>query len=99
MRGSSQGECPSKYEIGVSANGNALARYGALSQEQRLVPAVEPEVLMDGSHTNERYEEVTGIVLHAVFHALFKQNVALDGMLLKPNMVIAGKKCVRRVHR
>jgi len=91
--------CPSKYETGVRANGDALARYGALSQEQRLVPAVEPEVLMDGSHTNERYEEVTGIVLHAVFHALFKQNVALDGMLLKPNMVIAGKKCVRRVHR
>ena len=99
MRGPSQGECPSKFETGVSANGNALARYAALSQRQRLVPLVEPEALMEGSHTNERYEEVTGIVLHAVFHALFKQNVVLDGMLLKPNMVIAGKKCARRVHR
>jgi fructose-bisphosphate aldolase class I len=80
----------------VSANANALARYAALSQEQGLVPIVEPEVLMDGSHPIERCEEVTGIVLHAVFNALFKQNVVLEGMLLKPNMVIAGKTCARQ---
>jgi fructose-bisphosphate aldolase, class I len=56
----------------VSANAHALARYAALCQEQRLVPIVEPEVLMDGAHTIERCEEVTGVVLHAVFHALFE---------------------------
>lgn len=57
------------------------------------MPIVEPEVLMDGSHTIERCEEVTSSVLHAVFHALFEQRVTLEGMLLKPNMVIAGKDC------
>src|SRR5262245_38266876 len=76
----------------VSANAHALARYGSLE----LVPIVEPEVLMDGPHTIERCEEVTGVVLHAVFHALFEQRVALEGMLLKPNMVIAGKECARQ---
>jgi fructose-bisphosphate aldolase class I len=80
----------------VSANAHALARYAALCQEQSLVPIVEPEVLMDGPHSIERCEEVTGDVLHAVFHALFEQAVALDGMLLKPNMVIAGKECSRQ---
>jgi fructose-bisphosphate aldolase class I len=80
----------------VSANAHALARYACLCQEQELVPIVEPEVLMDGSHTIERCEEVTGIVLHAVFHALFEQGVALEGMLLKPNMVLAGKGCARQ---
>jgi fructose-bisphosphate aldolase class I len=80
----------------VSANAHALARYASLCQEQELVPIVEPEVLMDGSHTIERCEEVTGAVLHAVFHALFKQGVALEGMLLKPNMVLAGKECARQ---
>jgi len=79
----------------VSANAHALARYASLCQEQELVPIVEPEVLMDGSHTIERCEEVTGVVLHAVFHALFEQGVALEGILLKPNMVIAGKECTR----
>jgi fructose-bisphosphate aldolase, class I len=79
----------------VTANAHALARYAALCQEQDLVPIVEPEVLMDGSHGIERCEEVTGVVLHAVFHALFKQGVALEAMLLKPNMVIAGKECAR----
>jgi len=77
----------------VSANAHALARYASLCQEQGLVPIVEPEVLMDGSHTIERCEEVTDFVLHAVFHALFEQGVALEGILLKPNMVIAGKGC------
>ena len=80
----------------VSANAHALARYAALCQEQELVPIVEPEVLMDGSHTIERCEEVTGVVLHAVFDALFEQGVALEGMLLKPNMVLAGKECPRQ---
>jgi fructose-bisphosphate aldolase, class I len=79
----------------VSANANALARYAALCQEQNLVPIVEPEVLMDGSHSIERCEEVTANVLHAVFGALFEQRVLLEAMLLKPNMVIAGKECAR----
>ena len=77
----------------VSANAHALARYAALCQEQELVPIVEPEVLMDGSHTIERCEEVTGLVLHAVFNALLDQRVLLERMLLKPKMVVAGKAC------
>jgi len=80
----------------VSANAHALARYAALCQEEGLVPIVEPEVLMDGSHPIERCEEVTGDVLHAVFDALFDQRVSLEGMLLKPNMVISGKECARQ---
>jgi fructose-bisphosphate aldolase class I len=80
----------------VTGNAHALARYAALCQEQQLVPIVEPEVLMDGTHTIERCEDVTGRVLHAVFHALFEQGVALEGMLLKPNMVVAGKECTRQ---
>jgi fructose-bisphosphate aldolase class I len=77
----------------ISANAHALARYAALCQEQYLVPIVEPEVLMDGSHSIERCEEVTGVVLHTVFDALFEQRVAMECMLLKPNMVISGKEC------
>jgi fructose-bisphosphate aldolase class I len=80
----------------VHANAHALARYAALCQEQGVVPIVEPEVLMDGSHTIERCEEVTGNVLHAVFNELFDQRVALEGMLLKPNMVISGKECTKQ---
>ena len=87
-------ELPS--EACVSANAHALARYAALCQEQGLVPIVEPEVLMNGAHTIERCEEVTGRVLHAVFDALFEQGVSLEAMLLKPNMVIAGMECPRR---
>ncbi len=79
----------------VSVNAHALGRYAALCQEQHLVPIVEPEVLMDGSHAIERCEEVTGAVLHAVFHALIEQGVSLESMLLKPNMIIAGKECPR----
>jgi fructose-bisphosphate aldolase class I len=79
----------------VSANAHALGRYAALCQEQRLVPIVEPEVLMDGSHPIERCEEVTGMVLHAVFQALLEQGVSLEAMLLKPNMVIAGTESPR----
>ena len=81
----------------VSANAHALARYAALCQEQGVVPIVEPEVLMDGSHTIERCEQITGDVLHAVFHALFDQGVALEGMLLKPNMILAGKESPDRL--
>jgi fructose-bisphosphate aldolase, class I len=80
----------------VQVNAHALARYAALCQEQGLVPIVEPEVLMDGSHTIERCEEVTGNVVHAVFDALFDQRVSLEGMLLKPNMVISGMKCAEQ---
>jgi fructose-bisphosphate aldolase class I len=80
----------------VQVNAHALARYAALCQEQGMVPIVEPEVLMDGSHTIERCEEVTGDVLHAVFNALFDQKVSLEGMLLKPNMVISGKECTKQ---
>ncbi len=80
----------------VSANAHALARYAALCQEQHLVPIVEPEVLMYGAHTIERCEEVTGIVLQAVFNALFDQGVVLELMLLKPGMVIAGKDSSRQ---
>jgi fructose-bisphosphate aldolase class I len=77
----------------VHVNAHALARYAALCQEQGLVPIVEPEVLMDGSHTIERCEEVTGTVLQATVHELFAQWVSLEGVLLKPNMVIAAKQC------
>jgi fructose-bisphosphate aldolase class I len=80
----------------VSANAHALARYAALCQEQELVPIVEPEVLMEGSHTIERCEQVTSVVLHSVFNALFEQGVSLERMLLKPNMVIAGKECTQQ---
>jgi fructose-bisphosphate aldolase, class I len=80
----------------VSANAHALARYAALCQEQGLVPIVEPEVLMDGSHTIERCDDVTGVVLSSVFEALREQGVVLEGILLKPNMIIAGKACGRQ---
>jgi len=79
---------PSQYAIDVNAH--ALARYAALCHEAGIVPIVEPEVLMDGTHTIERAEAVTGSVLHAVFDALFEQRVMLEGVLLKPNMVLAG---------
>jgi fructose-bisphosphate aldolase, class I len=76
----------------IRANAHALARYAALCQEQGMVPIVEPEVLMDGSHTIERCEEVTGNVLQAVMNGLFEQEVKLDGILLKPNMILPGKE-------
>jgi fructose-bisphosphate aldolase class I len=82
---------PSRTCIG--ANAHALARYAALCQEQGLVPIVEPEVLMTGPHMIERCEEVTSAVLHAVFDALKEHDVALEAMLLKPNIVIAGDEC------
>ncbi len=82
---------PSRYCI--EANAHALGQYAALSQEAGLVPIVEPEVLMDGDHDIERCREVTEATLHAVFHQLFEQRIALEGMLLKPNMVVSGKDC------
>jgi fructose-bisphosphate aldolase class I len=74
----------------IAANAHALGRYAALCQEQGLVPIVEPEVLMNGTHTIERCEEVTEQVLQVVFGELFDQKVLLEGMLLKPNMVTSG---------
>jgi fructose-bisphosphate aldolase, class I len=84
-------QIPTRFAI--EANAQALARYAALCQEQNIVPIVEPEVLMDGAHTIERCEEVTGEVLGAVFDQLHLQRIYLEGMILKPNMVIAGNKC------
>jgi len=77
----------------VKANAHALARYAALCQEADLVPIVEPEVLMDGSHTIDRCEEVTTVTLSVVFSELLEHRVALEGTLLKPNMVLSGKDC------
>jgi fructose-bisphosphate aldolase class I len=79
---------PSQYAIWVNAH--ALARYAALAQEERLVPIVEPEVLMDGDHTIERSFDVTSKTLHAVFTELRDQRVQPEGILLKPNMVLPG---------
>ena len=75
----------------LHANAHALGRYAALSQEAELVPIVEPEVLMDGSHTIERAYEVTRATLVAVFQEMHLQRVELEDMLLKPNMVVSGK--------
>jgi fructose-bisphosphate aldolase class I len=81
-------EIPTAYCIHVNAH--ALGRFAALSQEAGLVPIVEPEVLMDGTHTIERSYRVTVDTQHAVFHELYLQQVQLDGMLLKPNMILSG---------
>jgi fructose-bisphosphate aldolase class I len=83
-------DIPSAYAI--EANAQALARYAALCQEQQIVPIVEPEVLMDGDHSIERCEAVTNETLHVVFDQLHRHRVYLEGMILKPNMVISGKK-------
>jgi fructose-bisphosphate aldolase class I len=77
----------------IDANAHALARFAALSQEAGLVPIVEPEVLMDGEHSIDRCEKVTETTLSHVFFQLMAHRVALDEMILKPNMVIAGKEC------
>ncbi len=80
----------------IEANAQALARYAALCQESGLVPVVEPEVLMDGEHTLQRSGEVTEEVLRTVFDQLRTQRVMLEGMLLKPNMVLPGLTCPRQ---
>jgi fructose-bisphosphate aldolase class I len=77
----------------IDANAHALARYAALCQEQGIVPIVEPEVLMDGEHDIDTCEDVTSATLGAVFGQLDAQGVALEGMLLKPNMIISGSEC------
>jgi fructose-bisphosphate aldolase class I len=77
----------------IAANAQALARYAALCQEAGLVPVVEPEVLMDGEHTMERCGKVTEEVLLAVFNQLYLQGVKLEGMILKPNMILPGLSC------
>jgi len=80
----------------IESNAQALARYAALCQENDIVPIVEPEVLMDGAHSIDRCAEVTERVLQTVFGQLFAQRVLLEGMVLKPNMVISGKKAANR---
>jgi fructose-bisphosphate aldolase class I len=85
---------PSQFAI--DANAHALARYGALCQEANIVPIIEPEVLMDGGHSIERCEEVTSATLKSVFEQLHSHRIHLEGMILKPNMVISGKKAANR---
>ncbi|MYA78249.1 MAG: fructose-bisphosphate aldolase class I [Gemmatimonadetes bacterium] len=80
-------------DVCIDANAHALARYAALCQECGIVPIVEPEVLMDGDHNIYRCDEVTGVTLRQVFEALAVHEVKLDGIVLKPSMVISGSKC------
>src|SRR5216684_3375128 len=80
----------------IMTNSHALARYAALCQDEGIVPIVEPEVLMDGEHDAERCRVITEWLLKTVFEQLYYQKVALEGMVLKPNMVIAGKKARNR---
>ena len=80
----------------IMTNAHALARYAALCQDEGIVPIVEPEVLMDGDHDIDRCQAVTEWTLKTVFEQLYDQRVALEGMVLKPNMVIAGKKCSKQ---
>src|SRR4029453_13946150 len=84
-------DIPSEYCVWTNAH--ALARFAGLSQEAGLVPIVEPEVLMDGTHTIQRSFEVTSRTLHAVFTELRDQRIEPEGMLLKPNMVLSGYDC------
>jgi fructose-bisphosphate aldolase class I len=81
----------------VAANANALARYAALCQDENIVPIVEPEVLMDGDHTIDRCVEVTTWMLKETFQQLFYNRVALEGMVLKPNMAVPGRKSPKQV--
>ena len=87
-------EIPSRTAI--HANAHALARYAALCQNAQIVPIVEPEVLMDGDHDIDRCYEVTMRVLNKTFQELRTQRVALEGMILKPNMAVSGKKSRRQ---
>lgn len=80
----------------LRANAQALARYAALCQEAGLAPIVEPEVLMDGAHDIERCVAVTRTTLKIVFDELYIHRVALEGMILKPNMLVSGMKCPRQ---
>jgi len=78
--------------LGIEANAEVLARYAAICQQEGIVPIVEPEVLIDGDHSIERCREVSDAVLHAVFAALYRHKVLLEGVVLKPNMVLPGKE-------
>jgi len=80
----------------IEANAHALARYAALCQEAGLVPIVEPEVLMDGDDTIQQCFEVTEKVLRQVFNQLYTQGVILEGMILKPNMILPGLRCLKQ---
>jgi fructose-bisphosphate aldolase class I len=80
----------------IEANAQTLARYAALCQEAGMVPIVEPEVLMDGDHTMERCFGVTEEVLHTVFNQLSIQGVVLEGIILKPNMIVPGLSCIKQ---
>ena len=80
----------------IEANAHALARYAGLCQEAGLVPVVEPEVLMEGDHTLDVCSEATERVLRTVFRELYSQRVELEGMILKPNMVLPGLACPRQ---
>ncbi len=82
---------PSNYCIQVNAQ--ALGRYAKICQEGGIVPIVEPEVLMDGTHDIDRCDEVTTAALKALYDALYQQDVFLEGTILKPNMIISGKEC------
>ncbi|WP_416877775.1 class I fructose-bisphosphate aldolase [Litorimonas sp.] len=84
---------------GIKANTHALGRYAALCQEANIVPIVEPEILMGGHHSVERCHEVTEKTLNSLFTELYEQGVALEGTILKPNMVVAGKKCAEQPSR
>ena len=88
-----ESRAPSQH--GIKANAEMLARYAAVCQAEGIVPIVEPEVLMDGSHDIDRHADVTERVISAVFQALHQHNVCLEYMLLKPNMVLPGKDCRR----
>lgn len=78
--------------LGVAANAEVLARYAAICQQEGIVPIVEPEVLIDGDHSLARCHEVSEVVLHAVFDALHRHRVLLEGIVLKPSMVLPGNK-------
>ncbi len=80
-------------EACIDANAHALARYAAICQQAGLVPIVEPEVVMDGLHDLQQCLEISGRVLHAVFNQLHVQHVLLEGMILKPNMILPGTDC------
>ena len=80
----------------IATNAHALARYAALCQAAQIVPIVEPEVLMDGAHDIDRCYEVTEFALKETFQQLYYQRVALEGIVLKPNMAIAGKKSAKK---
>src|SRR5215471_7259213 len=79
-------------KLGIEANAEVLARYASICQSEGIVPIVEPEVLIDGAHTLERCRDVSEAVLHAVFDALNRHRVVLEGIVLKPSMVLPGKE-------